>query len=294
MRPMFFFPSFLFFAATLMGQTDLKYHLKEGEVFMVKQTAEQIITQELDGAAHVLTNYLDGLLQFRVLGETAGNYRVELTFKDLNMAVSSNLQGELMEVHAKEVLEDDVQSLIFNSLLNCPVEITFGKNGNILKVIGGDSLITKMANASGIEDEFSKNMMKKSLEKEFGSEALSNSYKQLTYFYSDGKVTIGDTWNNEYTGKLDAKNTWRLDALEPENATISGNAEVAIKTEDPNITMDLTGTQTTLVVAQRPSGFIKNMKVVGEFKGASKLPQLGETEIPTTIKSTTTYVLIKT
>ncbi len=294
MRPMFFFPSFLFFAATLMGQTDLKYHLKEGEVFMVKQTAEQIITQELDGAAHVLTNNLDGLLQFRVLGETAGNYRVELTFKDLNIAVSSNLQGELMEVHAKEVLEDDVQSLIFNSLLNCPVEITFGKNGNILKVIGGDSLITKMANASGIEDEFSKNMMKKSLEKEFGSEALSNSYKQLTYFYSDGKVTIGDTWNNEYTGKLDAKNTWRLDALEPEKATISGNAEVAIKTEDPNITMDLTGTQTTLVVAQRPSGFIKNMKVVGEFKGASKLPQLGETEIPTTIKSTTTYVLIKT
>ena len=31
-----------------LGQTVLKYDLKEGEVFTIKQTAEQVITQELD------------------------------------------------------------------------------------------------------------------------------------------------------------------------------------------------------------------------------------------------------
>ncbi len=277
-----------------LGQTVLKYDLKEGEVFTIKQTAEQVITQELDGEAHVLTNTLDGLLEFKVLGEREGNYKVEMTFRDLNMLMTSSIQGELMNVHANEVSEGDIQSQIFHSLLNNPVEMTVAKNGDILNVAGGESLITRMANASGLEDDFSKNMMKKNLEKEFGSEALSNSYEQLTYIYANGKVKVGDTWQNEFTGKLDAKNTWKLDALADNSVTISGNAEVNMQTEDTGISMNLNGFQTTMIIADRTSGFIKTMKVEGEFTGASVMPQMGETKIPTTIKSITTYKLIKT
>ena len=133
---------------------------------MVKQNAEQIITQELDGAAHILTNTLDGILEFKVVGENDDSYGIDLKFKDLNLLMTSSIQGELMNVHAKDVSEDDIQSKIFNSLLEQPVEIVLAKTGDILEVIGGDSLVSRMANSSEIEDDFSKNMMKKSLEKE--------------------------------------------------------------------------------------------------------------------------------
>ncbi|GAB5472776.1 MAG: hypothetical protein Mars2KO_08750 [Maribacter sp.] len=282
-----------FFSLTLNGQTVLGYQLKKGDVFKVKQNAKQLITQELDGASHVLTNTLDGILEFTVIGESNDAYTIAFQFKDLNLLMDSSIQGELMNVRAKEVSEEDIQSKMFNSLLDQPVEMMLAKTGNILEVVGGDSLVAQMANSSGLEDEFSKNLMKKSLEKEFGSEALSSSYKQMTFIYSDHQVAVGDTWQNEYTGKLNAQNTWTLEALEDKTVTISGNADVTMDINEQATTMNLMGSQTTEITADRNTGFIEFMTVESEAKGVSTMAQLGDQEIPTTITSTITYKLIE-
>ncbi len=281
------------FSTVLSGQTLLEYNLNEGDVFTVRQEAQQIIVQNLDGASHEITNNIIGLIEFKVVQALEDTYQIELRFKDLNLNMTSSIQGLLMDVKAKEVAEDDTQAKIFNSLLDIPVQMTLAKNGDILSVVGGDSLVNKMTDASGLEDEFSKNIMKKSLEKEFGSEALSNSYKQMTYIYSSNKINIGDSWNNEYAGKLIAKNTWTLDTVTPKNATISGIAEIIMNVTEPATTMKLTGTQETKVTTDIISGFVLKMKVDGFSEGISTITQMGNQEIPTTIKSTTTYELIK-
>lgn len=293
MKPIATLLFLLFCNTAIFGQNILEYNLSEGNIFMVKQTATQIITQELDGAKHELTNTIDGILEFRVLAQQEGNYQIALTFKDLNLLMTSSIQGELMNVKAKEVSEDDIQSQIFNSLLNNPVQMTLSKTGDIIEVIGGDSLVVKMANASGIEDDFSKNVMKKSLEKEFGSEALSNNYKQMTFIYSENKVDVGDTWQNEYSGKLNAKNTWTLDGLTETNATITGKANIVMNVAEPATTMKLNGTQETKITTDITSGFIIKMQVEGFSEGTSTMAQMVELEIPTSIKSTITYELIK-
>lgn len=286
----------LFFVLTtsvLNAQTSLEYNLKIGDVFTFRQNADQVITQDLDGASHEITNSINGILNFEVVGKQEDNYEIELMFKDLNLKMTSSIQGELMNVKASEVNEDDVQSKIFNTLLNSPVILTLSKTGDILSVEGGDSLVTRMTHASGLEDEFSLNLMKKSLEKEFGSKALSESYEQMTFIYPTNEVNIGDTWKNEYTGKLDVKNTWTLTELSESNATIKGTGEVEIEVTEPNTTMKLTGSQATEVSTDIVSGLILKMKVEGISTGASTLVQLGEQEIPTTIKSTITYELIQ-
>ena len=274
------------------GQTVLEYNLEKDAIFTVKQEAKQIIIQELDGATHELTNLIDGVLEFKVLGKRDSIYDITLTFKDLNLMMTSSIQGELMNVKANEVDETDMQSQIFNSLLNKPVNIILAKNGDILEVKGGDSLVSQMAEASGLEDEFSLNMMKKSLEKEFGSEALSNSYKQMTFFYPKNKVKIGAHWKNEYSGKLQAKNVWTLDSLSKESANISGVADVIMDVTELATTMKLTGSQKTAITTDIDTGFITKMIVEGISKGASTMAQMGDQEIPTTIESTITYELI--
>jgi hypothetical protein len=279
----------LFFGPMVIGQVKLEYKLEKDDVFTIKQEAKQIITQKLDGAKHELTNVIDGILEFKVLGEEDDNYEIALTFKDLNLKMVSSIQGELMNVAAKEIVEGDMQSNIFNSLLEHPIQMTLSRNGHILKVKGGDSLVAKMAQASGLEDEFSLNMMKKSLEKEFGSEALSNSYEQMTYLYPQQQVEPGDTWENEYTGKLSTKNTWTLETIEDSSAEITGKAEVIMDITEPATTMNLTGTQDTHITTDLTSGFIKKMKVEGESQGTGTIAQLGDQKIPTTIKSTITY-----
>ncbi|MEJ1223621.1 DUF6263 family protein [Sediminicola sp. 1XM1-17] len=292
MRQFLSFLLFTLFITTINGQTTLQYTLKIGDVFRVKQNAHQSIVQELDGSTHEIINQMNGILEFKVLGIKEENYIISLTFKDLNLKMTSSIQGELMNVRAKQVTPGDMQSNIFHSILNSPVKMTLSKNGDILEVKGGDALVTKMTEASGLEDEFSMKMMKKSLEKEFGSEALSNSYKQMTYIYPVKKIKVGNTWQNEYSGKLAATTVWTLKELTQKTATITGKAVVTMNVVEPASTMKLTGTQNTTITTNRSNGFISKMNVEGLTKGVSVMAQMSDQKIPTTIKSKVTYELI--
>lgn len=283
---------FILFGSFCIGQTELEYRLRKGDVFVIKQIAKQTITQDLEGTIHDITNTIDGILEFKVLDKKEKYYLIELTFDDMNLRMSSNIQGEMMNVKARELVPGDMHSQIFNAILHTPIQLTLEKTGNIIDVKGGNGLVSKMADASGLQDEFSLNLLKESLKKEFGSEALSNSYEQVTFIYPTDKVKIGDTWKNEYQGKLVAKNFWKLDSLTSKKAFVSGKAEVHMDIQEAETTMVLDGTQITLITTDVTSGFIQEMNVDGIFKGVSKVTQMGSTEIPTTIKSTITYELI--
>ncbi|MGB5386660.1 MAG: DUF6263 family protein [Eudoraea sp.] len=284
---------YLLINTTLLGQSTIQYDLSLGDVFTIKQDANQIITQEIDGASHEITNTLMGILEFRVKGNTNNTYAIDVMFKDLNLKMISSIQGELMNVHAKDFEQDDAQSKIFNSLLDVPIQIILARSGDILDVSGGDSLVAKMADASGLEDEFSLNMMTKSLEKEFGSEALSNSYKQLTYLYPETPIEVGDSWKNEYTGKLKAHNTWTLNEITEACAKIEGKALVVMDVVEASSTMKLEGIQNSSVITDITTGFVKKMTVHGLAEGYTTMAQMGDQEIPTIIKSTIIYELIE-
>jgi hypothetical protein len=277
----------------IYSQEKLQYFLNKGDVFTVSQVAKQSITQEIEGAKHEIVNDISGILEFKVVDTLADGFAIDVSFIDLTMKMTSSIQGELMNVRAQEEDPENIQSRIFHSLLNVPIHITLAKNGDVLEVQGGDSLVTKMTAASGLQDEFSINMMKASLKKEFGSEALSDSYKQMTFFYPNEKIQVGDTWENEYQGKLNARNSWKLEALGAENATIYGQADIVMDVKEPATTMLLEGVQRTSITTDLKSGFILKMTVEGFSEGYSSMAQMGEQKIPTTISSTVTYELIK-
>lgn len=284
---------YLLINTTVFGQSTMQYKLSPGDVFTIKQDANQIITQEIDGATHEITNTLQGIMEFRVKGDNNTAYDIDVIFKDLNLKMTSSIQGELMNIRARDYKEDDAQSKIFNSLLDVPIQITLARTGDILEVSGGDSLVSRMANASGVKDDFSLNMMKKSLENDFGSEALSSSYEQLTYLYPISAIEVGDSWNNEYSGKLQAQNTWTLYEITEESAKIDGKALVIMDIIEPSSTMKLNGTQDSSVITDIATGFVKKMTVRGLAEGYTTMTQMGNIEIPTSIESTIIYELIE-
>lgn len=295
MKKLFFLTSVLLCFTSISAQTKLEYKLSVGDVFIVQQNAKQVITQEMQGMSHELTNDITGEYKMKVLEKKDGAYSIEMSFTDLNMKMTSNLQGVLMDVKAKEVKEGDIQSTMFNSILNVPVKITLASNGNITNVDGGDKLVTKMMDASGITDATTLATIKTSLGKEYGTEGLANSFKQMTYIYPNAanKVAVGDTWENEYSGKLNTKNKWTLDAQDANTTTLSCVADVVMTVKDANANMDLTGTQTTKAIANPKTGFINTMEVTGTTNGNSTIPMLGDQKIPTKITSTITYKTIE-
>jgi hypothetical protein len=284
---------FCCFQASFYGQSPLGYQLEEGDIFLVEQQAEQQIVQSLDGTSHQLTNRISGVLQFRVMQVRDTTYLLEFMFRDLVFQIESSLQGVLLDIHASEPEPSDTQSQIFSAMLNVPVQMEMGRQGKIHNVNGGDSLVARVVEQAGLTDGFNKTVMRRTLEQEYGSRALAQSYEQMTFFYPDRPIAVGDQWKNTYEGKLSTENTWQLDSLNTDRAVIRGTATLKMKTADPSSSMDLEGTQTTTVLTSRPTGFLKEMKVENQASGISTSAQTGDLEIPTTITSMITYRLIE-
>lgn len=280
------------FQTRAQEQEVLAYHLRPGDLFTVEEQAEQLITQQMEGSEHRITNRISARLQFKVVGKRDSTYLLDFEFKDLVFTIVSNLQGELLNIRAQELDPADVQSRLFNSLLNTPIRMELSSRGEILRVEGGDSLVSRMLASTGLEDGFAKDLIRHSLEREYGSQALADSYEQLTYFYPSGCVQVGDHWNNSFQGKLEASNTWTLDSLLPDRALISGEAAIRMNTEESGTSMVLEGTQHTRIKTDRPSGIISRMTVQSDAEGISTLAQSGTRGIPTHISNRISYTLI--
>lgn len=281
------------FCSVLLGQSSLSYEFKEGDKFIVQQNAKQYITQQLEEVTHEMENNISGLMEFKVTGAKEDLYEINMSFLDLGMHMTSNLQGELMSIEANEIVEGDVQSRIFNSLLHVPIQIILSKSGNVLSVHGGEKLITKMVQASGLTDEESKSALKESLKGEFGSEALSNSFRQMTYIYPENIDATVTQWANEYSGKLSAKNLWTLEKTSQTGHHIKGQADITMNITDAGTTMSLTGKQETTITTDATTGFILDMLVEGFSEGTTMTEFSGDMEIPTSVRSNTSYKLIR-
>ena len=57
--------------------------------------------------------------------------------------------------------------------------------------------------------------------------------------------------------------------------------------------MKLDGSQSTRIETDLLTGFIISMKVEGTSKGVTRMTQMGDAVIPTSIQSVTTYELIQ-
>ncbi len=280
---------FLLFYSFSWGQTALEYRLQVGDTFTIKQIAEQHILQEFDGYTHELENNIDGVLEFTVMSVADDGYELDMSFLDFGMQITSSVQGVLMQVRASEPNEEDAQSMIFHSILNVPVRIELLKSGHVTAVRGGDALIEKMTIASGLTDSIAKQALKSSLQSEFGSEALSNSFEQMTYIYPEKDSTSHNSWKNEYSGKLSAKNEWTLEKASDSINYIKGKAIVLMNISDSGTSMQLSGEQETQVTADVETGFILDMSVEGKASGSAMTEYSGDLKIPTTISSKTTY-----
>ncbi|MEL6306319.1 MAG: DUF6263 family protein [Bacteroidota bacterium] len=277
----------------MVGQQKIGYNLKVNDSFKILQKAEQLITQELEGSKHEITNDLEAVFTFTVMGKTADAFDIKLVFKDFGMKSTSNLQGTLVNVKASEPVEGDMMSQMFKGLIDYELNLTLLANGKIESVDGGGAMIDNMIQSAGVEDDFTKNLMRKSLEKEFSSGGLAKSFEQMTFFYPDVAVEKGSTWENTFSGKLKAENTWQLDEVNSDAITITGKGTITVDTNESGTTMALAGNHDYTIVTNTENGFITTIETTSFASGHSKMTQLGDVEIPTSIKSTVTYELIQ-
>lgn len=275
------------------AQVSLCYDLQKNDIFTVKQNAVQVISQNTEADIQEITNNIAGVIQFTVTDVKTNFYVIEMKFIDLKLTINSNIIGELMNVDAKVIDENNPQSKLFNGILNFPITFHMKKDGDIILVDGGDDLIENMLASASTEDEFTLELMKTSLERDFGSNALAENYKQMTYFYPENEVALNSSWENSYSGELTAYNVWKLKSLNNNEAFITADGVIKMNINDPGITMSLEGNQKIKLTTNFSNGFLKELIIESSAKGNSIIQQTGDTLIPTTITSKITFNLIK-
>lgn len=287
------FTILLVFIATLgiNAQQMLQYNVALHDTFNIKQQAKQHIVQDLDGVDQVIENILEGKMLFKVVEIKQDLITFEMKFKHLMMRTISPTLGELFSGDTATQDNTDLTSTLFKGILNIPVTIVMEKTGKIRSVTGGENIVKSMLETANLDDEASIAAMKSQLEKQFGSEALSMSFEQMTYFLPTVTVKSGDTWTNEFTGNLQAKNNWTLTAHTNDGYTISGKADVTMTAIDDVVVMALTGNQNTLINFDTKTGFFKDITVEGVTTGTTQI-NADNLTFPTKITSTITYNIL--
>ena len=277
---------------SLSAQKILQYDLKINDLFNVEQQAKQHITQEINGEDQVIDNNLKSSMQFKVVKVEQDFITFEMTFRYMKMSMSSPSLGELLNADTSNDDDSDLTSKMFKGTLNIPVTMVMERTGKIQSISGGEKLIASMFKAAGITDAAAIEANKAQFEKQFGSDALSNSFEQMTYFLPNKSVKLGDTWENAYQGDLKATNKWTLETYNADAYTISGIAASTMSNIDENVMMVLTGSQKTTINANTKTGLFKEITVDGVYIGDTQV-YAGNITIPTKITSTITYKILK-
>jgi hypothetical protein len=280
----------IFGSTAIQAQYELAYQLKKGDSFKIAQKAVQKIKMTMEGEDHNMTNTLTGIFDFKVLEVAEDTYVIETSFLEFTFKTESDIYGLLNSVDTTaEAAEDDMEANIFKGLIDVPFHITLRKDGKIVALEGVDALLDNMVTNAGIEDEFTKELIKEGVSKQFGATSLSESIEQLTYMFPTRTVAVSDTWQNEYTGDLEAKNTWTLDSYNNTQFILSGTATVHMKSDEDTVVMELDGTQQSLAVISTANGFIKSLEVEQNSTGITTMNEMGGVEVDTTLDAIITY-----
>lgn len=286
----------VFLVATypMVAQNDLGYNLSTGDIFKVYQVANQDIIQNMNDSEHQLKNVLEGDYTFVVDDVNDSLYSIKFRYDRFKMSITSNMLGEIMSINTRDsIAEDDIEGKIFSKLMGVDLTMEMYKNGKIKSIKGAEAMITNMVNAAGDFDEFTKELMKESMKKEFSNESLATSFEQMTYIYSATGEVTNDSWTNQFIGDLSAENTWNLVTRSDKDIAINGESTIVLKTKDDDIEMNLAGQMTSKVVVSPETGFITHMITNSTAKGHSIMHNMNDLKVPTTVTSNINYKIEK-
>lgn len=272
---------------TLLGQSELAYRYMVNDTFTVQQKAIQHITQDLNGVDQIIENNLQSTMHFKVVDRESQIITLEMTFKRMKMTMSSPNLGEMLNLDTA-ASDNTMQAKMFKGAIDVPIVLKMERTGKIQSVSGGDKIIASMFKSAGITDQETMELTAPQFEKQFGSQALSNSFEQMSYFLPDRSVSVNESWSNTYTGDLKAENQWILKSKDNESVIINGKAIVTMSSVDDNVVMVLHGEQTATIELNPSNTLFKTITVKGSYFGDTKI-KASNMIIQTTITSTITY-----
>jgi hypothetical protein len=194
---------------------------------------------------------------------------------------------------------DDIMSKVMGGFVNKSFKMKISPQMRVLEISGMSEIISSFFDSVDVP-EFTKNTIKEQFSKQYGDEAIKESFQTSFMMFPDKPVGVGDSWNEtiELTKSFPIKINISYTVKERKDGkmTIALKSEIETnketsKTDIGNAQMEykMSGTQDGSIVVDEATGWIVNSKINQKINGTMVITGEGQTlETPLNIDGTIT------
>ncbi len=254
----------------------LKMRLAPGDSF--KQDMDMLMTTNVETMGFKVENEMGMkmLMNFEVLGDTAGLKKIRMTYEDAKM--SMKLKGV---PGADEMNTDSLMNISSERLKGKTVTLLVNANNEVVDVQGFDQFL---------ENENLDATTQLQVKKMFSKEQMNSMFGMMFQLYPEKPVRVGESWDKNISTsiadiKMTMKGKYKLKAVSNDIATIdivgdfSGKGKMSQGQMDMN--MDLKGSQDGQMNVGLKDGYLKDADYKLDMKG--EMNAMGQ-KVPMEIK----------
>lgn len=178
----------------LSSQAQLRYKLKVGEKYGLKQNSTQDIVQNIQGMSQTIKNTIGGDIGITITSKDAGVYSSDIVFESLLFKMESTMFSMSYD-SSDENQEENMISKAFDAVVGYSFKMKFDQRGNILEVTGFDDLAKVIAEKYGTDSQ-SLNMAQESVKGQFSNESMKQNLRSMLIVYPEEKLSSGSSWSN--------------------------------------------------------------------------------------------------
>ena len=178
-------------------KVELRLRLKKGDVYQVKQSVEQKITQEVQGQKmEIAQTFGFGYLYVVEQVDAESTATVKITYYSVAMK-QDGLMGhtEYDSTHPPEAVP--MQAKPFAGMLGQGFTMKITPEGEVKEVKGVGAMLQKMLENSGLPEGPMRDGLISGLKNQFSDEGMKEMMGQVTGFYPKERVGVGDTWKRQ-------------------------------------------------------------------------------------------------
>jgi len=291
----------LFLSSNAMAQKSLRYNLKVGEKYGLKQLTTQAIEQNISGMAQNITNTIGGDVTVTIKDKSGDVYTSEVVFESMLFKMESAMMNMTYDSKDESADQNNPLNKTFSLIVGHPFQMKFDHRGNILEVTGFEEVVNKLIAAFGDNPQQGE-MMKQALSGQFSNESMKHSMSSMLIVYPDEKIKVGTQWtsNTKLVQPVAINNTfnYNIDAVSKDVVSLSGTGTLATvegqSKEQGGMTQhfDLKGDMELTANINAQTGWPSEVKLTQNMDGqvaieSAQLP--APMEVPMKIKTESTF-----
>ena len=283
------------------AQNTLRYKLKIGQTYGLKQMTVQNIEQNISGMTQNIKNTLGGDITVTILEKNGDVYSSEMIFKSMIFKMESPMMNMSYDSTDETADASNPLNKTFDLIVGHKFLLKFDDRGNILEVKGFEAIGDKITSTFG-ENQQQAEMMKKQLGSQFSDENMKGSLSTMFIVYPEEKIKVGTKWthNSQVKKPVTINNVFNytVDQMGKENVSLSGSGTMATEEGQTMQQMgmtqhfDLKGDLSFTASVDAKTGWPSEIKMNQNLDGvvAIESPQLATPmEMPMKINSESTF-----